>query len=127
MIFRVFRSAWATIWQPIAGFSRSLVPTSRRGAIVVVLGLVLAFGWGVSQAAMGQFRPGTSSPGSTSVRTRWEYRSISTSEASDPGNAGFFRDLSELGEDGFEMVTCLYAQERRDENSTTVCYFKRPQ
>jgi hypothetical protein len=127
MILRVFRSAWATIWPPIAGFARSLVPTPQRGAMALVLALVLAFGWGVSQGAVAQFRPGTGSTGSVSVRTRWEYRSISTSEASDPGNANFFRDLSDLGDEGFEMVTCLYAQERRDENSTTVCYFKRPQ
>ncbi len=132
MILRVLRSAlttiWATIWTPIASVSRSLVPHFGRGAIVIALGLGLALSWGVSHAAIAQFRPGTGTgTNSTAIRTRWEYRSISTSEASDPGNAGFFRDLSDLGDEGFEMVTCLYAQERRDENSTTVCYLKRPQ
>ncbi|NJN62529.1 MAG: hypothetical protein HC795_14315 [Coleofasciculaceae cyanobacterium RL_1_1] len=126
MILRVLRSTWTMLWTPIAASWRSLVPNFGRGAIVIALGLGLTLSWGVSQGASAQFRPGTSSPGSV-VRTRWEYRSISTSEASDPGNANFFRDLSDLGDEGFEMVTCLYAQERRDENSTTVCYFKRPQ
>lgn len=130
IILRVLRSAWLTLWMPIANGFRSLIPKAGRGAIVLVLAISLALGWGIGQGAIAQFRPGTgTSPpiGSSAMRTRWEYRSISTSEASDPGNADFFRDLSDLGDEGFEMVTCLYAQERRDENSTTVCYFKRPQ
>ncbi|MGD1904186.1 MAG: hypothetical protein ACFB9N_18320 [Geitlerinemataceae cyanobacterium] len=94
---------------------------SRALAIAVAVGLLL--GWGLDRAAIAQFRPGSSPVSAVS----WEYRSLSTSEASDPGNARFFNDLSDLGDEGFEMVTCLYAQERRDDESTTVCYFKRPQ
>jgi len=130
IILRVLRSAWLTLWMPIANGFRSLIPNAGRGAIVLVLTIGLALSWSVSHGAIAQFRPGTgTSPpiNSPTMRTRWEYRSVSTSEASDPGNANFFRNLSDLGEEGFEMVTCLYAQERREENSTTVCYFKRSQ
>jgi len=117
MTLQTFRS----IWLAIVDRARSL-----RSALAIAATVGLLLGIGLDRAAIAQFRP-NSTPPAAARPLAWEYRSISTSEASDPGNARFFRELDELGDEGFEMVTCLYAQERRDDESTTLCYFKRPQ
>jgi len=106
----------------LSSFTLSLPKLLITVFIVGFVGLI----FGINLPAIAQFRPDGNTTNPRSSLTRWEYQSISTSEASDPGNARFFRELSSLGEEGYEMVTCLYAQERRDEESTTVCYLKRP-
>lgn len=87
---------------------------------LAVLALVVTLQW--VRPASAQFSP---SPQPTRP-IKWEYRSVSTTEETDPGGERFVQEIRDLGELGFEMVTCLYAPDRDRDESMTACYFKRP-
>ncbi|MBP0000427.1 MAG: hypothetical protein J7641_15750 [Cyanobacteria bacterium SID2] len=88
---------------------------------LAILGLVAVLQ--LMRPASAQFSP----PSSTSQPLKWEYRSISATQETDPGYERFVGDMQDLGDLGFELVTCLYAPARDRDESTTACYFKRPQ
>lgn len=88
-----------------------------------LLGLLLSL-----RPVSAQFSPPETSPNRTAQAIRWEYRSVSATQEDDPNYENFTQQIKDLGDLGFEMVTCLYAPDsRRSERSTTACYFKRPQ
>ncbi|WP_017661040.1 hypothetical protein [Baaleninema simplex] len=87
---------------------------------LAVLGLVATLQF-VSPAS-AQFSPSDRQP----RPVKWEYRSVSTTEETDPGGERFVQEIRDLGDLGFEMVACLYAPDRDRDESMTACYFKRP-
>jgi hypothetical protein len=89
----------------------------------VVLLSVLAVMLGLRPVA-AQFSPPSRNAG---VPIRWDYRSVSATQEEDPGYERFTQEIQDLGDLGYEMVTCLYAPARDRDESTTACYFKRPQ
>ncbi|WP_159790136.1 hypothetical protein [Sodalinema gerasimenkoae] len=87
-----------------------------------LLGLFLSL-----RPVSAQFSPPGNPPNRTGQAIRWEYRSVSATRENDPDYENFTQQIKDLGDSGFEMVTCLYAPDsRRSERSTTACYFKRP-
>ncbi|KPQ39116.1 MAG: hypothetical protein HLUCCO16_09510 [Phormidium sp. OSCR] len=88
-----------------------------------LLGLLLSL-----RPVSAQFSPPDNPSNRTRQPIRWEYRSVSATQEDDPDYENFTQQIQDLGDSGFEMVTCLYAPDRRrSERSTTACYFKRPQ
>jgi cytochrome oxidase assembly protein ShyY1 len=88
-----------------------------------LFGLFLSLG-----PVSAQFSPPDTPPNRTAQTIRWDYRSVSATQEDDPNFENFTQQIQDLGDLGFEMVTCLYAPDnRRSERSTTACYFKRPQ
>ncbi|OAB56127.1 hypothetical protein AY600_19430 [Phormidium willei BDU 130791] len=88
-----------------------------------LFGLVLFLG-----PVSAQFSPPDTPRNRPRPAIRWDYRSVSATQESDPNFETFTQQIQDLGDLGFEMVTCLYAPDsRRSERSTTACYFKRPQ
>ncbi|NMG58363.1 hypothetical protein E1H12_07445 [Geitlerinema sp. P-1104] len=74
-----------------------------------------------------QFSPPGNPPNRNGQPIRWEYRSVSASQEDDPEFENFTEQIRDLGNLGFEMVTCVHAPDsRRSQRSTTACYFKRP-
>lgn len=100
------------------------IPLALSLLFNLVLLVVLAFASN-PRPVSAQFSPPSSSPVATPIR--WEYRSVSTTQEDDPGYEDFTQEIQDLGNLGYEMVTCLYAPARDRDESTTACYFKRPQ
>ncbi|USR91347.1 hypothetical protein NEA10_00975 [Phormidium yuhuli AB48] len=87
-----------------------------------LLGLLLLL-----RPVSAQFSPPDNSQNRNGRAIRWEYRSVSASQENDPDFENFTQQIRDLGDLGFEMVTCVHAPDsRRSERSITACYFKRP-